>query len=245
MSVPNKIAILLNGLQCIGREWAVVGDQILCDNTPIFQMPIEAGDPAMMMRNDLLRELTRIVNDYSLTEKLALKNTGPWTMRNGYLFLSSTGLATICDPESYQASFQQAAARLFLNIANTVTPLRFDFQHVDEPTIQPDGYSEEHSVSMKRTFAVTPDLQIVDVSTVVKGDDIYESVYSNLYDFVVIKHYKFDPEQLDVEPTVLTPTEYSELQDVLPDMVKLLRFSDDTSLPVLTMPKQHTHVFIQ
>lgn len=244
MSTTNNISKLFSALQCIGKEWTTIGGQILCDNTPIFDLPDDSEDPAMKLRNDLMRELTRVVNDYSLTERLALSKSGPWVLTDDYLLLGNIGLAGVCDPKSDRIPFQKSCAKLFLDIANTITPKQLNFEYAIEPHVVDDGFSYEESTSRKRIVVVTRDLEIVRVDSAAKGDTVYEAVQCNNYDFIIIRTYIFNPEKLDNEPRYLTSEEYRDLAITLPDVVQALRFEEYTNLPVFVSDKRHTFTLI-
>lgn len=244
MSTHNRLANLISAISVTGQPWTINGNQILCDNTPVFDMPDDSEDPAMRLRNDLLRELVRITNDYSLTEKVASHVIGPWILKDSYLLFNNIGLAAMCDPASERIPFQKAAARLFVSLANLVTPKQYNFEYTLEPSVSPYGYSSEESNAIQRTVVVSQDLQVINIEHVQQGDIVYESVYSKLHDHVVIKSYMFEMDSLDVEPAILTTDQYKELVETSPDVVELLRFHDLTDAPVFVSDKPNTFSII-
>lgn len=229
----NSIAGLLSALQCVGKEWEIIGNQILCDKTPIMDLPDDSNDPAMKMRNDLMREVLRVVSDYSYTAKLTPRTFGPWYIKDSYIMLGSNALALLCDPEDERVPFQHMAIRLFMDIANEITPKSFNYHHVVLPYATEDGYSYEEAVACKRVVAVTPELVIVNIEMAQAGDTIYEAVYSNLYDHMVIKSYVFNGDMADSKPMLIDRMQYEQLCVNMPDLVDLLRFKDKTDLPIL------------
>lgn len=243
-TITNSISKLMSAVQCIGAEWEIIGNQILCDKTPIFDLPDDREDPAMLLRNDLMREVTRVVNDYALTERLALAKTGAWILNDDYLLLGNIGLAAVCDPKNDRIPFQLAAARLFVDIANTITPKQLKFDYAIEPEVVLEGYSHEETYSRKRVVVVTQDLQMVRTDCAQKGDTVYESVQCNNYGYVVIRTFIFNPERIDVKPRILTSAEYTDLITTLPDVANLLRFTDITNLPVFVSDKRNSYTLI-